>query len=253
MTFAMWQHNYTPIHGSLLLSSLVAALPIFVLLFLLGIRRTPAWIAAAWGLGTTVLVSFFLYGMPVERIVSAAAYGAAYGLFPIGWIVIWALFLYRLTLDTGKFETIKHSLRSLTRDPRLQTLLIAFAFGAFLEGAAGFGTPVAVAAAMLAGLGFSPFHAAAICLLANTAPVAFGSIAIPIVTLAGITGLPLMRLSAGVGRICARVSRGVVVRRHFRRPAVYYFQLRGAAAYRSDRVTLRAGRAGGAVHVLEAA
>src|SRR5271163_94996 len=202
----MWQHNYTPIHGSLVFSSLVAALPIFVLLFLLGVRRTPAWIAAVSGLGTTALVSFFLYGMPVPRIVSAAAYGAAYGWFPIGWIVIWAVFLYRLTLDTGKFEAIKHSLRSLTRDPRLQTLLIAFAFGAFLEGAAGFGTPVAVAAAMLAGLGFSPFHAAAICLLANTAPVAFGSIAIPIVTLAGITGLPLDRLSAGVGRICAPVS-----------------------------------------------
>jgi L-lactate transport len=202
----MWQHNYTPIHGSLIASSVVAALPIFVLLFLLGVRRTQAWIAALFGLGTTVLVSFFLYGMPVTRIVSAAAYGAAYGLFPIGWIVIWAVFLYRITLDTGKFEAIKHSLRSLTRDPRLQTLLIAFAFGAFLEGAAGFGTPVAVAAAMLAGLGFSPFHAAAICLLANTAPVAFGSIAIPIVTLAGITGLPLLRLSAGVGRICAPVS-----------------------------------------------
>jgi len=202
----MWQHNYTPIHGSLIASSVVAALPIFVLLFLLGVRRTQAWKAALWGLGTTMLVSFFLYGMPVTRIVSAAASGAAYGLFPIGWIVIWALFLYRLTLDTGKFEAIKHSLRSLTRDPRLQTLLIAFAFGAFLEGAAGFGTPVAVAAAMLAGLGFSPFHAAAICLLANTAPVAFGSIAIPIVTLAGITGLPLARLSAGVGRMCAPVS-----------------------------------------------
>ncbi|HTW65368.1 MAG TPA: lactate permease LctP family transporter [Bryobacteraceae bacterium] len=202
----MWQHNYTPIHGNLALSALVAALPIFVLLFLLGVRRSPAWIAAICGLGTTILVSFFLYGMPAPRIVSAAAYGAAYGLFPIGWIVIWALYLYRLTLDTGKFEAIKHSLRSLTRDPRLQTLLIAFAFGAFLEGAAGFGTPVAVAAAMLAGLGFSPFYAAAICLLANTAPVAFGSIAIPIVTLAGITGLPLMRLSAGVGRLCAPVS-----------------------------------------------
>lgn len=202
----MWQHNYTPLHGSLLLSAIVAALPILVLLFLLGVRRTPAWIAAVSGLGTTVLVSLLLYGMPVVRIFSAAAYGAAYGLFPIGWIVIWALYLYRLTLDTGHFEAIKHSLRSLTRDPRLQTLLIAFAFGAFLEGAAGFGTPVAVAAAMLAGLGFSPFHAAAICLLANTAPVAFGSIAIPIVTLSGITGLPLMRLSAGVGRLCAPVS-----------------------------------------------
>jgi len=202
----MWQHNYTPLNGSLALSAFVAALPIFVLLYLLGIRRTQAWIAAVSGLGATMLVSLFLYGMPLERLISAAAYGAAYGLFPIGWIVIWAVYLYRLTLDTGKFEAIKHSLRNLTRDPRLQTLLIAFAFGAFLEGAAGFGTPVAVAAAMLSGLGFSPFHAAAICLLANTAPVAFGSIAIPIVTLSGITGLPLARLSAGVGRICAPVS-----------------------------------------------
>ena len=180
----MWQHNYTPIHGSLLLSSLAAALPIFVLLFLLGVRRTPAWIAAISGLGTTALVSFFLYGMPVGRIVSAAAYGAAYGWFPIGWIVIWAVYLYRLTLDTGKFETIKHSLRSLTRDPRLQTLLIAFAFGAFTEGCAGFGTPVAVAAAMMVGLGFSSYYASSICLLANTAPVAFGSIGIPVITLA---------------------------------------------------------------------
>ena len=202
----MWQHNYTPLNGSLALFAFVAALPIFVLLYLLGIRRTQAWIAAVSGLGATMLVSLFLYGMPLERLISAAAYGAAYGLFPIGWIVIWAVYLYRLTLDTGKFEAIKHSLRNLTRDPRLQTLLIAFAFGAFLEGAAGFGTPVAVAAAMLSGLGFSPFHAAAICLLANTAPVAFGSIAIPIVTLSGITGLPLARLSAGVGRICAPVS-----------------------------------------------
>src|ERR1700678_2087798 len=202
----MWQHNYTPIHGSLLLSSLVAALPIFVLLFLLGVRRTPAWIAAISGLGTTILVSFFLYGMPVERILSAAAYGAAYGLFPIGWIVIWAVYLYRLTLDTGKFEAIKHSLRSLTRDPRLQTLLIAFAFGAFLEGAAGFGTPVAVAAAMLTGLGFEPFFAAALCLLANTSPVAFGSIGIPLVMLQTVTGLPMMPISADVGRICAPLA-----------------------------------------------
>ena len=202
----MWQHDYTPIHDNLLLSALVAALPIFVLLYLLGIRRTTAWIAAVSGLGATMLVSVALYRMPVGRMLSAAAYGAAYGLFPIGWIVVWAVFLYRLTLDTGRFEAIKHSLRSLTRDPRLQTLLIAFSFGAFLEGAAGFGTPVAVAAAMLAGMGFVPFRAAAICLLANTSPVAFGSIAIPVVTLAGITGLPLMQLSQSVGRICAPVS-----------------------------------------------
>jgi lactate permease len=202
----MWQQNYTPLQGSLLLSSLVAALPIFTLLYLLGIKRKPAWISALSGLAATILVALFLYGMPPAKVLGAATYGAAFGLFPIGWIVIWAVFLYRLTLDTGRFESIKQSIGSLTHDRRLQALLIAFAFGAFMEGAAGFGTPVAVASAMLAGLGFSPFYAAAICLLANTAPVAFGSIAIPIVTLAGITGLPLDRLSAGVGRICAPVS-----------------------------------------------
>jgi len=201
----MWQQNYTPL-GSLPLSALGAALPIFTLLFLLAILRKPAWMAALSGLGATVVIAVFLYGMPITKVVAATTYGAAFGLLPIGWIVIWAVFLYRLTLDTGKFEAIKHSIGSLTSDRRLQALLIAFAFGAFVEGAAGFGTPVAVASAMLAGLGFTPFYAAAICLLANTAPVAFGSIAIPIVTLAGITGLPLDRLSAGVGRICAPVS-----------------------------------------------
>ena len=201
----MWQQNYTPL-GSLPFSALVAALPIFTLLLLLGILRKPAWVAALSGLAATILVAVFLYGMPLGKVIGATTYGAAFGLFPIGWIVIWAVFLYRLTLDTGKFEFIKHSIGSLTKDRRLQALLIAFAFGAFVEGAAGFGTPVAVASAMLAGLGFTPFYAAAICLLANTAPVAFGSIAIPIVTLAGITGLPLDRLSAGVGRICAPVS-----------------------------------------------
>ncbi len=201
----MWQQNYTPL-GSLPLSALAAALPIFTLLFLLVIKRKPSWIAALSGLAATVLIAVFLYRMPLANVVGATTYGAAFGLFPIGWIVIWAVFLYRLTLDTGKFESIKHSIGSLTEDRRLQALLIAFAFGAFMEGAAGFGTPVAVASAMLAGLGFTPFYAAAICLLANTAPVAFGSIAIPVVTLAGITGLPLDRLSAGVGRICAPVS-----------------------------------------------
>ena len=202
----MWQHNYTPLHGSLFQSAAVAALPILVLLFLLGVLRKPAWISALSGLAATALVALFLYGMPVTQVLSATLMGAAFGLFPIGWIVIWAVFLYRLTLDTGKFEAIKYSLGSLTQDRRLQALLIAFAFGAFMEGAAGFGTPVAVAAAMLAGLGFSPFYAAAICLFANTAPVAFGSIGIPAITLAGTTNLPLDRLSAGIGRICAPLS-----------------------------------------------
>jgi lactate permease len=144
--------------------------------------------------------------MPANKILGAVTYGAAFGLFPIGWIVFAAILLYNITVETGQFEIVKNSIGHLTGDRRIQALLIAFAFGAFIEGAAGFGTPVAVAAAMLAGLGFSPFYAAGICLLANTAPVAFGSIGIPLTTLAGVTGLPLARLSAGVGRICAPVS-----------------------------------------------
>jgi lactate permease len=202
----MWNHVYTPLSGSLGLSSLVAALPIFVLLLLLGIFRKPAWIAALSGLGAAALVAIIVYGMPFGTMIGAATYGAAFGLFPIGWIVFWAIYLYRLTLETGKFEIIKDSIGSLTDDRRLQALLIAFAFGAFVEGAAGFGTPVAVAAAMMAGLGFSPFYAAGICLLANTAPVAFGSIGIPVVTLSAITGLDMYALSGAVGRICAPVS-----------------------------------------------
>src|SRR6185436_16603833 len=153
-----------------------------------------------------VVVAMGVYGMPLGITVSTITFGAAFGLFPIGWVVFTAILLYRVTLESGKFELLKDSIGNLTKDPRLQALMIAFAFGAFIEGAAGFGTPVAVAAAMLTGLGFEPFYAAAICLLANTAPVAFGSIAIPITTLAVTTGLPLDRLSAGVGRICAPVS-----------------------------------------------
>src|SRR5215467_14114841 len=202
----MWQQNYTPVGDSLGISALVAAIPIFVLLFLLGVKRKPAWMASLAGLAAAALVAAGAYRMPVTQLASSVGYGAAFGLFPIGWVVFSAILLYRVTLESGKFEVVKDSVGSLTEDRRLQALLIAFAFGAFIEGAAGFGTPVAVAAAMLAGLGFSPFYAAAICLLANTAPVAFGSIGIPIVTLQGITGLPMDRLSAGVGRICAPVS-----------------------------------------------
>ncbi|HUQ91661.1 MAG TPA: L-lactate permease [Bryobacteraceae bacterium] len=202
----MWQQNYTPIAGSLSLSALVAAIPIFVLLYLLGVLRKPAWIAGLSGLAAAIAVSLFGYGMPIGLVLGSVSYGAAFGLLPIGWIVYWAIVLYRIAYETGKFEIIKDSVGGLSSDRRLQALLIAFAFGAFIEGAAGFGTPVAVAAAMLAGLGFSPFYAAGICLLANTAPVAFGSIGIPVFTLAGITGLNLNDLSANVGRICAPVS-----------------------------------------------
>jgi lactate permease len=202
----MWQQNYTPIAGSLGWSTLIAALPIFALLYLLGVKRKPAWIAALSGLATAAFVALAFYRMPVTTMLNAVAYGAAFGLFPIGWVVFCAILLYRITLETGKFEIVKDSVGSLSEDRRLQALLIAFAFGAFIEGAAGFGTPVAVAAAMLAGLGFSPFYAAGICLLANTAPVAFGSIGTPIITLTAVTGLPMDKLSAAVGRICAPIS-----------------------------------------------
>jgi lactate permease len=202
----MWQQDYTPVGDSLGLSALAAALPIFALLYLLGLRRKPAWVAALCGLGAAVVVAAGVYGMPAGLLVSSVAYGAAFGLFPIGWVVFTAILLYNVTVEMGKFEIIKDSIGGLSEDRRLQALLIAFAFGAFIEGAAGFGSPVAVAAAMLTGLGFSPFYAAGICLLANTAPVAFGSIGTPLLTLAGITDLPLDRLSAGVGRICAPVS-----------------------------------------------
>ncbi|MBM3728314.1 MAG: L-lactate permease [Acidobacteria bacterium] len=202
----MWQQVYTPVAGSLPLSTLAAALPIATLLYLLGVRRSPSWVAALAGLGTAAAVALFAYGMPVSLLAGAIGYGAAFGLFPIGWVVFWALILYEMTLITGRFEVLKDSIGSLTSDPRLQALLIAFAFGAFIEGAAGFGTPVAVAAAMLTGLGFSPFYAAGICLLANTAPVAFGSLGTPIIALEGVTKLPQNELSAWVGRICAPVS-----------------------------------------------
>jgi lactate permease len=202
----MWQQTYTPIGDSLALSAFFAAIPIFTLLLLLGVLRKPAWMASLAGLAAAVIVAAGVYGMPVGLLGSTVFFGAAFGLFPIGWVVFSAILLYRVTLESGKFEVLKESIGHLTSDPRLQALLIAFAFGAFIEGAAGFGTPVAVAAAMLTGLGFEPFYAAAICLLANTAPVAFGSIAIPITTLAVTTGLPLDRLSAGVGRICAPIS-----------------------------------------------
>jgi lactate permease len=203
---AMWQQNYTPIANSLVLSALVASLPILVLLFLIGIRRKPAWIASLSGLAATIILALAVYRMPAGVLVSSVTYGATFGLFPIGWVVFSAILLYRVTLESGRFEILKDSVGHLTDDGRLQMMLVAFAFGAFIEGCAGFGTPVAVAATMLTGLGFSPFMAAAVCLLANTAPVAFGSIATPITTLAVTTGLPIDRLSAGVGRICAPVS-----------------------------------------------
>ena len=156
-------------------------------------RRLPAWSTA---LGVAMLV----YGMPWDLAVAAAGYGAAVGLFPIGWIVLGAVFLYSLTVETGEFEKVKWSVASLSPDRRIQALLIAFSFGAFLEGAAGFGTPVAISAALMIGAGFKPLHAAGLALIANTAPVAFGALGTPMHTLADVTRLPEMQLSQMAGR-----------------------------------------------------
>jgi len=202
----MWQHNYHPIGGSLAASAIVAAIPIVVLFLMLGVWRKPSWMSALSALASALVIALVAYGMPLQLAALSTIYGAAYGLFPIAWIVFSSIMLYRLAVDTGKFEIIKDSVGSLTDDRRLQAMFIAFSFGAFIEGAAGFGAPVAVSGAMLAGLGFNPFYAAGICLLANTAPVAFGSIGIPIITLANVTGLPVLSLSAMVGRLCAMIS-----------------------------------------------
>src|SRR5678815_1013752 len=202
----MWQHNYEPIAGSLGVSAVVAAIPIVVLFVMVGVLRKPAWMSALTALISALLVALVAYGMPTQLAIISAIYGAAFGLFPIAWIVFTSIMLYRLAVDTGKFEIIKDSIGGLTTDRRLQAMFIAFSFGAFIEGAAGFGAPVAVSGAMLAGLGFNPFYAAGICLLANTAPVAFGSIGTPVLTLANVTGLPLLALSAMIGRLCAMLS-----------------------------------------------
>jgi L-lactate transport len=202
----MWQQNYYFAGGSLVYSALIAAAPLLTLFYLLGIRRKAAWLSALASLGVAGAVALVFVRMPVQQAVAATLNGAAFGLFPISWIVFSSILMYRLAVDTGRFEIIRDSIGALTGDRRLQLLLIAFSFSAFIEGAAGFGSPVAISAAMLAGLGFPPFYAALLCLIGNTAPVAFGSIGIPIVTLTQITGLPMPALSAMTGRLLSIVA-----------------------------------------------
>jgi lactate permease len=172
-----------------------------VLLGLLAFAHARAHWAALAGLGASLAVAMLVFGMPPGLAAAAALNGAAYGLFPIGWIVLCAIFVYDVTVQSGDFEVIKHTVAGLASDRRLQALLIAFSFGAFIEGAAGFGTPVAISAAMLIGLGFRPLQAAGMALIGNTAPVAYGALGTPLIALAGVTGLPLEQLSAMVGRI----------------------------------------------------
>ena len=195
-----WTQNYTPVGGSLLWSALVAAIPVVVLLGLLAFFHVKAHLAALAGLATALLIAVLVYGMPVRLATMSAVYGAAFGLLPIGWIVLCAIFVYDITVHTGKFEVVKQTVAGLADDRRIQVLLIAFSFGAFIEGAAGFGTPVAICAAMLIGLGFKPLPAAGLALIGNTAPVAYGGLGTPILTLANVTGLPLLELSAMAGR-----------------------------------------------------
>lgn len=194
-----WTQVYAPL-GNIYLSAAVAALPVVVLLGALGLLRVRAHTAALLGLATALLIAVAVYRMPVRLAVAAAFDGSLYGLFPIGWIVLSAIFVYDITVFTGKFEIVKVSISGFASDRRIQALLIAFSFGAFMEGAAGFSTPVAISAAMLIGLGFDPLPAAGLCLIGNTAPVAFGALGTPLIALAKVTSLPLDALSAMVGR-----------------------------------------------------
>jgi lactate permease len=200
-----WIQVYDPLGGAWL-STAAAALPIVLLLAALGLLEWRAHRAALLGLVAALAVSVFVYGMPLGSATATAAYGAAYGFLPIGWIVLNAVFLYNLTVETGQFEVIKASVGRLSRDRRIQALLVAFSFGAFIEGASGFGTPVAICSALLIGLGFTPLYAAGLSLIANTAPVAFGAIGTPILTLAVVTDIPAMTLGMMAGRQLPFVS-----------------------------------------------
>ncbi len=195
-----WLQNYDPT-GRWWLSTLVAALPIVVLLGTLALIHIKAHYAALLGLGTALATAVFVFHMPARLAAVTAVYGAGYGLFPIGWIILNVIFMYQLTVASGRFKVLQHSMTGITQDRRLQLLLIAFCFGAFFEGAAGFGTPVAVTAALLIGLGFKPLQASGLSLIANTAPVAFGALGTPIIALAKVTGMSEVMLGAMAGRI----------------------------------------------------
>ncbi|HVY72227.1 MAG TPA: L-lactate permease [Verrucomicrobiae bacterium] len=194
-----WTQNYDPL-GNSALSTLVAALPVVVLLGAIALGKIRIHVAALLGLATALLVAVGVYRMPLTAAGATTIYGAAYGLFPIGWIILNLMFLYQLTVEKGLFAVLRGSLGSLAPDPRVQVILIAFSFGAFFEGAAGFGTPVAVTAAILIQLGFKPLAASGLSLIANTAPVAFGALGTPIIALGTVTGISDVTLAKMVGR-----------------------------------------------------
>ena len=194
-----WQQLYSPL-GSLGLSALAAVIPIVFFFLALAVFRLKGHVAGSITLALSILVAIFAFQMPVDMAFAAAGYGFLYGLWPIAWIIVAAVFLYKLTVKSGQFEVIRSSVLSITDDQRLQVLLIGFCFGAFLEGAAGFGAPVAITAALLVGLGFNPLYAAGLCLIANTAPVAFGALGIPIIVAGQVTGIDAFHIGAMTGR-----------------------------------------------------
>ncbi|WP_341302517.1 L-lactate permease [Lysinibacillus sp. FSL H8-0500] len=197
MTFTQ---NFTAVGGSLAWSAVVAVVPILYFFWALAIKKMKGYMAGLTTLLVSLLLAVFAFKVPAATAVMSATQGAVYGLLPIGWIIVTSVFLYNLTVKTGKFNIIRHSVLSITEDRRIQALLVAFSFGAFLEGAAGFGAPVAISAALLVGLGFNPLYAAGLCLIANTAPVAFGAIGVPITAMEGPTGIPALEISKMVGR-----------------------------------------------------
>jgi len=194
-----WQQVYDPL-GNIWLSSLIAALPIIFFFVALAALRMKGHLAGTLTVVLALLVSVFFYKMPIKMALAAAGDGFLFGLWPIAWLIITAVFLYKITVRTGQFEIIRASVVSVTEDQRLQMLLVGFSFGAFLEGAAGFGAPVAITAALLAGLGFNPLYAAGLCLIANTAPVAFGAMGIPLTVAGQVTGIDPFTIGAMVGR-----------------------------------------------------
>ncbi|SDW32941.1 lactate permease [Variovorax sp. YR634] len=195
----VWQQVYNPF-GNMIVSTALAAIPVVVMLVCLGLLHVKAHYAAGLGLLSAVVIAVFAFGMPADMAGKAAFLGGITGLLPIGWIVLNIIFLQQLTQQNGSFQILQDSIAGITEDRRLQLLLIAFAFGAFFEGAAGFGTPVAVTAAILIGLGFSPLAASGLSLIANTAPVAFGALGTPVITLAKVHGYDLMAVTAMIGR-----------------------------------------------------
>ena len=200
-----WSQLYDPF-GNRVLSTAVSALPVFTLFFVLVALKKRVWISALSGFVVAVALALFVFGMPGLLVGAAAVHGVIFGLMRIAWIVVGSIFLYNVACETGQFEVMKESIAGLSSDKRLQLVLIAFCFGAFLEGAGGGGAPVAIAGAFLIGLGFNPFQAATLCLVANTAPVAWGGVGNPIRTLAGVTGLPEAAFSAMAGRILPPIS-----------------------------------------------